>query len=231
MEIKLISIMLKKEIRKSLVETKENKEKRLIEERLIKNRISIIMEGINTPEDFEILSEDKKFKLSYKLLEELSYLQNNGLITEQGLGSILQSLFGSFFSSSVETMIEPYIAKIIEPLFGKGVFTNIVTSYLTSRPSDIIKSFNDCKLMTKLLAESITEGLFKTLMDNKGFSSPGYVFLRNSLGGAVKNSEFISGIEKQLESQVCKLIGGMTDKAKTVYNKVKSDTKPAIAGS
>jgi hypothetical protein len=223
--------MLKKEIRKSLIETKENKEKRLIEERLVKNRISIIMEGINTPEDFEILSEDNKFKISYKLLEELSYLQNNGLITEQGLGTILQGLFGNFFSTSVETMVEPYVTKIIEPLFGKGAFTNIVVSFLTSKPSDIIKSFNDCKLMTRLLAESISEGLVKTLMDNKGFSAPGYVFLRNSLGGVIKNSEFIKGIENQLGSQVCKLIGGMTDKAKEVYNKVKTDTKPALAGS
>ena len=219
--------MLKKEIRKSLIETKENKEKRLIEESIVKNRLSVIMEGVDTTKDYNSLSESQKFKLSYRLLEELSYLQNNSLITEQGLGSILQSLFGSFFGDSVQTIAEPYITKIVEPLFGKGMLTNTIVSYLTSRPSEVIKSFNDCKLMTRLLAESISEALVKTLMDNKGFTGVGYTYLRNSLGGALKNTEFIKGLENSLESSVCSIVGKFTDKAENVLQKV----KPAVAGS
>ena len=45
--------MLSKQIRKSLVETKEKKETLLIEGRLIKNRLSIIVERTKTKESFK----------------------------------------------------------------------------------------------------------------------------------------------------------------------------------
>jgi hypothetical protein len=53
MEIELINIMLEKKVRKSLIETKERKEKLLIEETLIKNRLSIILEGVNSDKEFK----------------------------------------------------------------------------------------------------------------------------------------------------------------------------------
>ena len=56
MEIKLINFMLEKKVRKSLIETKERKEKLLIEETLIKNRLSIILEGVNSDKEFKSLS-------------------------------------------------------------------------------------------------------------------------------------------------------------------------------
>ena len=59
MEIELINIMLEKKVRKSLIETKERKEKLLIEETLIKNRLSIILEGVNSDKEFKSLSEKK----------------------------------------------------------------------------------------------------------------------------------------------------------------------------
>ena len=80
--------MLEKQIKKSLIETKEKKERRLIEESLVKNRISIITEGITNIDDFNRLSENKKLKMSIKFLQEMSYLETNRLITEQNISSI-----------------------------------------------------------------------------------------------------------------------------------------------
>ena len=40
--------MLEKKIKKSLIETKEKKEKLLIEEKLIKDRFSMIFEGVKS---------------------------------------------------------------------------------------------------------------------------------------------------------------------------------------
>ena len=88
--------MLKKQVRKSLIETKERKEKLLIEQKLIKNRISIILEGINSEEDFKKLSDRQQLKISVKFIQELSYLQETNLISEQNFGNILSSLFNVY---------------------------------------------------------------------------------------------------------------------------------------
>ena len=72
--------MLKKQIRKSLLETKDKKDKSLIEENLIRSRFSFLLEGINTKEDFNKLSEKKQLKLSIGFIQELSFLSSVGLI-------------------------------------------------------------------------------------------------------------------------------------------------------
>jgi hypothetical protein len=56
----------------------------------------------------------------------------------------------------------------------------------------------------------------------KGLSGQGYTFIRNALGGAVKDYKFVESLEKQLSSTVCSLFGKMNDKASGVYDKLKS---------
>jgi|694.fasta_scaffold53251_7 hypothetical protein len=219
--------MLKKQIRKSLIETKERKEKRLIEESLIKNRISIIFEGIKSEKDFKSLSEEKQLKLSLKFIQEVAFLQENGLIVEQNLGSLMQSLFGGWFGNLTQTIFEPMLQKLLIPLFGEGFFTNFLTAYLTSRPSDIIKSFNDCKLMTKLIAEGISEAIAMQVMKSKGLTGSGYSFIRNTMGDVLTGSEFISGVEKGLGNTVCSILGKFSNNAEKVVDKVKGSTADA----
>ena len=201
--------MLEKKVRKSLIETKERKEKLLIEETLIKNRLSIILEGVNSDKEFKSLSEKKQLRISSKFIQELSYLQETKLINEQNLGSLMQSLFG------------------------EGFFTDFLTSYLTSRPSDVIKSFNDCKLMTKLIAQGVAEAIAMQVMRSKGLTGSGYVFIRNTMGDVLTGTEFISGIEKGLENTVCSILGKFSDNAEKVVEKVKGNsvdnTKPAVS--
>ena len=219
--------MLKKQVRKSLIETKERKEKRLIEESLIKNRISIIFEGIESEKDFKSLSEKKQLKLSLKFIQEVSFLQENGLIVEQDLGSLMTKLFGGWFGNLTQTIFEPMLQKVLIPLFGEGFFTNFLTAYLTSRPSDIIKSFNDCKLMTKLIAEGISEAIAMQVMKSKGLTGSGYAFIRNTMGDVLTGSEFISGVEKGLGNTVCGILGKFSDNAEKVVEKVKGGTADA----
>jgi hypothetical protein len=214
--------MLEKQIKKSLIETKERKEKQLIEQKIIKSRLSMIVENIKTEEDFHNLSEDKKLKLSFNLLQELSYLQESGLISEQDLSGVLKSIFGGFFGNATQTMFEPMIHKIVKPLFGEGFVSNFIVSYLTSKPSEVIKAFSDCKLMTKLVAESVVEAMVMSMQTEKGYTGAGYSLIRNTLGGALKSSEFIQKIEEGLESTVCGLFGKFTDNAEKVKEKLKT---------
>lgn len=214
--------MLEKQIKKSLIETKEKKERRLIEESLVKSRISIITEGINNIDDFNRLSENKKLKMSVKFLQEMSYLETNGLITEQNFSSILQSIFGGAFGNITQTLVEPFLERILKGLgFESGYFRNFLVSYLTSRPSEVIKSFSDCKLMTKLVASAIVESIVKTMQEEKGFSAPGYDLIRNTMGDVVRNIEFVSGLERGLQNTICSLVGKFTDNAEKVAEKLK----------
>jgi VIT1/CCC1 family predicted Fe2+/Mn2+ transporter len=214
--------MLDKKIKKSLIETKERKEKKLIEETLIKNRLSMIIENVKSVEDFNNLSDDKKLKLSVKFLQEMSFLEKNGLLLEIDFSSILKSLFGGAFGNVTQTLVEPFIEKILGGVgLNQGYIRNFLVSYLTSRPSDIIKSFSDCKLMTKLVAGGIVESIVKTIQEEKGFSAPGYDLIRNTMADVIRNIEFVGGLEKGLENTICSLVGKFTDNAEKVAEKIK----------
>jgi hypothetical protein len=214
--------MLDKKIKKYLIETKERKEKKLIEETLIKNRLSMIIENVKSVEDFNNLSDDKKLKLSIKFLQEMSFLEKNGLLLEIDFSSILKSLFGGEFGNVTQTLVEPFIEKILGGVgLNQGYIRNFLVSYLTSRPSDIIKSFSDCKLMTKLVAGGIVESIVKTIQEEKGFSAPGYDLIRNTMADVIRNIEFVGGLEKGLENTICSLVGKFTDNAEKVAEKIK----------
>jgi len=214
--------MLERKVRKSLMEIKEQKEKNLIKENLVKTRLSVLVESIKSKGDFNNLSEDKKAQLSFNVLQELAYLESTGLLSEQDLGGALKSVFGGFFGNATQTFVEPILKKFIVPLFGEGFMTNFIISYLTSRPSDVIKSMSDCKLMTKLIAESIVEGMVMSLQRQKGFDGTGYAFLRNTLGGAITNSSFGTSIENGISSTVCGLFSKFAGNAEKVESKLKT---------
>ena len=149
--------MLERKVRQSLMEIKEQKEKYLIEQKIVKNRLLVIVEHIKDEDEFNRLSENEKSQLTFNILQELSYLQNSGLLSEQDLGGALKSVFGGFFGNATETFFEPLLGKIVKPLFGEGFMSNFIISYLTKRPSEVIRSMSDCKLMTTLISQSVVE--------------------------------------------------------------------------
>ena len=123
--------MLSKQIRKSLVETKEKKETLLIEGRLIKNRLSIIVERTKTKESFKSQSKKNQLKISAKFIQELSYLKNVGLLNEANLTDSLQSIFGNSFGNITETMFEPILNVVLQKLgFGEGLLKKFIVSSL-----------------------------------------------------------------------------------------------------
>jgi len=69
MENKIINNMLERKVKQSLMEVKEQKEKYLIEQKIVKNRLSIIVEHIKSVDDFNNLSQNEKVKLSFNILQ------------------------------------------------------------------------------------------------------------------------------------------------------------------
>lgn len=212
--------MLEKQIKKAILEAKDNQEKFLIEENLVRSRILMIVESKTNIKNFHKLPKKKQEKIAYSLLEEISFLNENNILNEQ-LMDVLGKLFGSSLSGIVQTVVEPLVDSLLGKLGLGGFFKDALTSLLVSDPRRLALALKDCKELTKLVAESLSEALVKMLQKQTGLEGKGYDFMRNTLGDAVKETTFISKLENQLAGIVCGVFNGFNKKATDVYNKIK----------
>lgn len=218
--------MLEKQIKKALLETKDNKEKQVIQEGIIKSRILMIMESEDNIENFNLLSEEKQQKIAYKLLEEISFLSESGVLNEQLFDS-LSKIFGSSISGILQTIAEPFVDKLLTKYLGlSGYFKEFMVSFLTKDPMRLAKAFKDCNELTKLVAESLSESVFLMLQNNTGMKGQGYSFIRNALGDVITGNEFVATLENSLGKIVCSAYHDMSGKASQVVNKL----KPGVEG-
>ena len=213
--------MLKNKIKRSIIETKERKEKLLIEQKLVESRIMMIVESESNTKNFHRLSEEKQQKIMYSLLAEINYLDEQGMINEQ-LWDFLGKIFGNSFGGAVETIVEPMVNSLLSSLGLGGYFKNFLVSFITTNPLELAKALKSCEALTTLIANSLSEAVFMMIQKDKGLSGDGYTFIRNALGGVVKDTKFANSLEKQLSGIVCELFGKMNDKASGVYDKLKT---------
>jgi hypothetical protein len=209
-------------IKKSIIETKEKKEKLLIEQKLVESRIMMIVESESNVKNFHRLSEEKQQKIMYSLLAEINYLDEQGMLNEQ-LWDFLGKIFGKSFGSAVETIVEPLVNSILSSIGLGGYFKSFLVSLITTNPLELSKALKSCEALTALIAKSLSEAIFMMIQNDKGLSGSGYTFIRNALGGVIEDTKFIKSLEQQLSSVVCKLFGDMNNKASGVYNKLKTD--------
>lgn len=216
--------MLEKNIKKALLEAKNNKEKLLIEENLVKSRILMIVESESNIKNFKKLPKRKQEIIAYTLIEEIRFLSENNILNEQ-LMDVLGKLFGSNGLSSItQTIVEPMVSSLLGKLGLGGFFKDFLTSFLVTDPRRLANALKSCEELTKLIADSLSEALVMMLGEKAGLEGKGYSFMRNALGGAVKDTQFISNLEKQLASTVCSVFNGFNQKATQVYNKL----QPAV---
>jgi len=212
--------MLEKQIKKAILEAKDNKEKTLIEENLVKSRILMIVESETNIKNFHKLPKKKQEKIAYSLLEEISFLGENNILNEQ-LMDVLGKLFGNSLSGIVQTIVEPLVGSLLGKLGLGGFFKDFLTSFIVSKPQRLALALKDCKELTKLIAEALSEALVMMLQKQTGLEGQGYSFMRNALGDTIKETTFISNLENQLSGIVCGVFNGFNKKAADVYKKVK----------
>jgi hypothetical protein len=212
--------MLEKQIKKAILEAKDNKEKTLIEENLVKSRILMIIESDNNIKNFHKLPKEKQQKIAHSLLEEISFLSENNILNEQ-LMDTLGKIFGSSLSGIVQTIVEPMVSSLLSKLGLGGFFNHFLTSFLVSKPQRLALALKDCKELTKLITEALSEAIVKMLQEKTGTEGTGYNFMRNALGDAVKETTFMSSLENQLAGTVCSIFSGFNKKASEVHNKLK----------
>jgi len=209
--------MLKKDIRKKLLEEKQRKNSQLIERKLVESRLSII---IGDTKKFQSLEEEKKLKVIFEFLAEVRTLDNQGLINEQ-FGDILGKLFGQTPSGITQAFVEPLVGSVLGWFGLGGYFKDFVTSFIVSDPARLARATKDCKELTKLIAESLAEALTIMLQRAQGLDGRGHSILRNVLGGAIKETSFVSNLEEKLSEGVCGLFDKYTGNAENVLDKIK----------
>lgn len=222
---------LKKQIRKKIVETKEQKEKKTIEEGLVISRILMVVESEDRVKNYQSLTIKERIDLSVDLLEEIGLLQEQGLINE-GLGDLLSKIFGGAWSGLLQTFVEPLVNSILSGLgMEDGFFKNSLVSFFTKSPGRLAKALRgDCKELTGLVVESIVEGFAMKLMQDKGMSGGGWVFLRNAINDGIHSTDFVRSLENSMESTICELFNKLTGKASEVVDKLQGQLqKPTVA--
>lgn len=216
--------MLQKEIRKKLLEEKKRKQTQLIENKIVESRLSII---IGPKEKYNSLSEEKKAQVIFQVLNEIRVMNEQGLLNEQ-FGEILKKLFGQTPSGLTQAFVEPLVGSILGWFGLGGYFKDFVTSFIVSDPTRLADATKDCKELTKLIAESLSEALAMTIQRAQGLEGRGHSILRNVLGGAIKETSFVSNLEQQLSEGVCSLFGKYSENASNVLDKVTSKGKDIL---
>lgn len=217
---------INREVRKKIIETKTQKDRLLIEQKLVESRIMMIVGDVNNIKNFKKLSEEKQLKLSFALLQEINYLESQGIMNEQ-LGDFLGKIFGNTFGGITQTLVEPLINSIFSALGMGGYWKNFAISFITTQPSRIVKAFSDCRELTGLVVESLVEAMVMSLQHSRGMGGFGYDLIRNVLGGAIRDTNVAQGLEKGIEDMVCGLFGKFSNNAKEVVDKLDGSTVTA----
>lgn len=212
---------MKTSIRKNLQIIQEERKSKNISISIVESRLSAIA-GKDFFESFAKLSESRKLKVSFLILQEINTVLEYDLISEQDLASSFKNIFGDLFGSGIQTLVEPIIRNLME-LFGadpNSYFTNTVISFLTSDPRELILALGSCEKFSKLLSESLAEAFVMEIQESIGADGMVFDFLRNSLGGAVKDTEFINALTNQISSHVCGLFTKIGSKAENLIGKL-----------
>jgi len=214
--------MLEIKIKKAILETKERKEKLLIEQSLVKNRILMIFESEYNIKNFGYLTKSKQEKIAYKLVYEINYLEEINLLNEQ-LKDFIGKIFGDGMTGVFQTIIGPLVDSLMKSLELADYFKESLKSSLSSDPTKFAQSLRSCDELSKLVAESLSKAVHERIMGQSGPNTIESKFLNSALADAVKDQTFVENVERKISDIVCDLFSKMSEKASKVYDKLKPD--------
>jgi hypothetical protein len=227
---------LKKEIRKTLVETKKNKENKIIESKIVKSRLNAILESTPDFKSFKKLPFERQWEIGVPLMQEIAYLKELGvdddlLITEGGIWDMLGSIFGTGISSGAETIFEAMLSSLLKKLGLSGFIADAITFFFSRNPGKIWESFKDCRALSKNVGQAITEAYIVKLQREYNISGGGMDFIRNALMETLENSDFGSKLADQFAEFICGFFNTVVGKGKEVMSAINTPkpAAPAVA--
>lgn len=224
---------LDKKIKRKLLETKEQKNKLIIEQEIFRSRLMMIFESEDNIKNWDNLSDKKRLKISCKFLQEISFQQQNGVLNE-GLLDAIKGIFGTSVGGGFgQSILEPAVSWILS---GLGMENNsyikkFVVSFLTKKEG-FWNYLKDCRTLTKGIAESIAEAMVMEVQPKLNAGGFWMDAVRNTLGDWLSpknNSGFIGGIEKQIADKVCGYWNKATGNAENVLTKLNGEKQTQSA--
>ena len=217
---------LKKEIRKTLVETKRNKENKIIESKIVKSRLNAILESTPDFKSFKKLPFERQWEIGVPLMQEIAYLKELGvdddlLISEEkGIWDMLSSIFGTGISAGGETIFEAMLSSLLKKLGLSGFIADAITFYFSRNPAKIWESFKDCRSLSKNVGQAIMEAYIVKLQREYNISGGGMDFIRNALMETLESSDFGSKLADQFADFICGFFTTVAGKGKEVMSAI-----------
>ena len=217
---------LKKTIHKTLVETKDNKKKTILENKIVTNRFKIILEDKN------MFKKKNKEKLFSQLTSEVNYLKNQGFnnqMINEGLIDIIKSLFGNNSDVIFTTWKDQGVNWLIDKLGVshdeelsdkiKSKFSNVLTS-------EIPELFTDCDKVTDMIVDAMIEVFQENLKNGQSNGSEASRILQYSVLEMTSHEDFQDSVEVKLKNTICPLLSKISSNMSNQENDIKSKIFP-----
>lgn len=219
---------LKNTIHKTLIETKEKKKKTIVENKIISNRLKVILEDRN------MFKNKNKQKLFSNLTSEITYLRNQGFnekMINEGLIDIITSLFGDKSEVIFTTWKDQGLNWLIDKLGvsnDEELSSKIKNKFSNVLISEIPELFTDCDKVTDMIVDAMIDVFQERL--KKGFpeSSEAARILQDSVLEMTSHEDFQDSVEIKLKNTICPLLSRISTNMSNQENDIKSKIFPSM---
>lgn len=219
---------LKNKIHKTLLEVQENKKKSILENKIVKNRLKIILEDKN------MYKKKNKEKLFSNLTSEVVYLKNqgyNGEMINEGLIDIITSLFGDKSEVIFTTWKDQGLNWLMEKLEisnDKELSEKIKHKFSNVLISEIPELFTDCDKVTDMIVDAMVEVFQERLKEGFFESSGAEKILQESVLEMTSHEDFQDSVEVKLKNTICPLLSRISTNMSNQENDIKSKIFPSM---
>jgi len=216
---------LVKTIKKTIVETKENKKRLIQESKIVKTRFKIILESS------KLKSKKDISDVLINVLIEMVYLDKQGFndkVIAENASSVF-NVIGNLLGGSTNSVIEAFREKGVKYILGQlglgdnSALRNYMTTALENTDlKDVPKLFSDCDFLTKKISEAVPESYLKQLEMEESMGGEFSDIVKKTLHGVIKDSDFSDRLETRIHSVICPLVDKMSSKFGDKLNGMKS---------
>lgn len=207
---------INKLIKKTLVETKEKKNNRVIENKLVESRLKFIIEDISV---FNKKPKQVKIKEGFKFLRETAYLKNIGMLNEN-LSDVFKQMFGNSFENMLSTVSDPFVGSILNKLSIPQEIKVSVLETIKQRANELLSNMDSCENLSKFISDIVSE-ITMTKMTSKNIT--GSQFLDSAIVDTMGDDVFRTKLSEKIEEEVCVLFNKYAENAKNLVTKLTSE--------
>ncbi len=207
---------INKLIKKTLVETKEKKNNRVIENKLVESRLKFIIEDISV---FNKKTKQVKIKEGFKFLRETAYLKNIGMLNEN-LSDVFKQMFGNSFENMLSTVSDPFVGSILNKLSIPQEIKVSVLETIKQRANELLSNMDSCENLSKFISDIVSE-ITMTKMTSKNIT--GSQFLDSAIVDTIGDDVFKTKLSEKITEEVCMLFNKYAENAKNLVTKLTSE--------